>query len=331
MSGKDRIPIFPTRMALTTMKNRLKGAQKGHSLLKKKADALSLRFRSILGAIIRSKESMGEVMRLASFSLAEAKFVAGDFSHGVIESAKVAKVRVRTKTDNVAGVKLPVFEQYMDSVGSTFELAGLSKGGQHIARTRLNYIEAIKLLVEIASLQTTFITLDEVIKITNRRVNAIEHVIIPRIENTISYINSELDEMDREEFFRLKKIQKKKKASRAASEAKAALANAATKLAEDQAAQAAFAQSSAGAPAPAKPAKGKKGDKAAAAAAAPAPNYDIPEALREAATAPTNPFETDAPADTSAADTGMMSNPFITPEAHAGQDIVSQQDQDLLF
>ncbi|KJE91905.1 vacuolar ATPase subunit D [Capsaspora owczarzaki ATCC 30864] len=211
MSGKDRIPIFPTRMALTTMKNRLKGAQKGHSLLKKKADALSLRFRSILGAIIRSKESMGEVMRLASFSLAEAKFVAGDFSHGVIESAKVAKVRVRTKTDNVAGVKLPVFEQYMDSVGSTFELAGLSKGGQHIARTRLNYIEAIKLLVEIASLQTTFITLDEVIKITNRRVNAIEHVIIPRIENTISYINSELDEMDREEFFRLKKIQKEEK------------------------------------------------------------------------------------------------------------------------
>ena len=46
---------------------------------------------------------------------------------------------------------------------------------------------------------------------TNRRVNALEHVVIPRLENTISYINSELDEMDREEFFRLKKIQGKKK------------------------------------------------------------------------------------------------------------------------
>ena len=63
-------------------------------------------------------------------------------------------------------------------------------------------------------LQTAFVLLDEVIKITNRRVNAIEHVIIPKIENTISYIASELDEQDREEFFRLKKVQGKKKKDR---------------------------------------------------------------------------------------------------------------------
>jgi V-type H+-transporting ATPase subunit D len=55
------------------------------------------------------------------------------------------------------------------------------------------------------------VILDEVIKVTNRRVNALEHVLIPRTENTIKYINSELDELDREEFYRLKKVQGKKK------------------------------------------------------------------------------------------------------------------------
>ena len=71
-------------------------------------------------------------------------------------------------------------------------MAGLAKGGQQLKRLKANYQKAINLLVELASLQTSFITLDEVIKTTNRRVNAIEHVIIPRIERTLAYIISEL-------------------------------------------------------------------------------------------------------------------------------------------
>ena len=67
------------------------------------------------------------------------------------------------------------------------------------------------MLIELASMQTSFLTLDEALKVTNRRVNALEHVVIPRIEGSIAYIIAELDEMEREEFFRLKMIQKKKK------------------------------------------------------------------------------------------------------------------------
>ena len=100
-----------------------------------------------------------------------------------------------------------------------YDLTGLGKGGSNITKLKKNYSKAVELLVELATLQTCFITLDEAIKITNRRVNAIEHVIIPRIENTLTYIVTELDEMEREEFFRMKKIQAKKKRERAENEA----------------------------------------------------------------------------------------------------------------
>lgn len=69
MSGNDRINIFPSRMAMTLMKARLKGAEKGHSLLKKKADALQIKFRQILKKIIETKSLMGGVMKEASFSM----------------------------------------------------------------------------------------------------------------------------------------------------------------------------------------------------------------------------------------------------------------------
>lgn len=69
-------------------------------------------------------------------------------------------------------------------------------------RAKEVYAKAVETLVELASLQTAFTILDEVIRATNRRVNAIEHVVIPKLDNTIKYIMSELDEMDREEFFR---------------------------------------------------------------------------------------------------------------------------------
>merc|ERR1712122_105654 len=71
---------------------------------------------------------------------------------------------------------------------------------------------AVAILVNLASQQTAFKTLDEEIKMTSRRVNALEYVLIPKIEIIIHYINQELDEQAREEFFRVKKVVEKKKA-----------------------------------------------------------------------------------------------------------------------
>ncbi|KAI0928693.1 H(+)-transporting V1 sector ATPase subunit D, variant 2 [Taiwanofungus camphoratus] len=161
---------------------------------------------------------MGRVMQLASFSLAEVTYATGDISYLVQEQAKSASFRVKAKQENVSGVILPAFE--VDRVpGTDFNLTGLGRGGQQVLRSKEVYAKAVETLVELASLQTAFMILDEVIRATNRRVNAIEHVVIPRLENTINYITSELDEMDREEFFRLKKVQGKKKRDAEAAEA----------------------------------------------------------------------------------------------------------------
>lgn len=196
------------------MKARLAGAQKGHSLLKKKAEALQMRFRQVLARIVETKTLMGDLMKDAAFSLAEAKFASGgDFNQGVLQNVTKARIKIRSRMDNVAGTNIPVFECFEDGV-DTYELTGLSRGGQQMAKLKINYKRAIELLVLLASLQVSFITLDNVLKITNRRVNAIEHVIIPRYERTLAYILTELDELEREEFYRLKKIQEKKKAIR---------------------------------------------------------------------------------------------------------------------
>ncbi|KAF4970871.1 hypothetical protein FZEAL_9964 [Fusarium zealandicum] len=199
MSGAaDREAVFPTRQSLGIMKAKLKGAETGHSLLKRKSEALTnsfyRRFREITRRIDEAKRKMGRVMQIAAFSLAEVTYaVGGDIGYQVQESAKSARFRVRTKQDNVSGVLLPAFESYLTEGNNDFGLTGLGKGGQQVQRCRETYARAVEALVELASLQTAFVILDEVIKVVNRRgqssllrstvplltpdeVNAIEHV-----------------------------------------------------------------------------------------------------------------------------------------------------------
>ncbi|KJX92571.1 vacuolar atp synthase subunit d like protein [Zymoseptoria brevis] len=221
MSGKDREQVFPTRQSLGIMKSKLKGAQTGHDLLKRKSEALTKRFREITRRIDEAKRKMGRVMQIAAFSLAEVTYAVGNNSIGyqITESARNAKFRVRTKQENISGVFLPAFESFQKEGASEFGMTGLGKGGQQVQKCRETYTRAVETLVELASLQTAFVILDEVIKMVNRRVNAIEHVIIPRTENTIKYINTELDELDREEFVRLKKVKGFKEKAAAEEEA----------------------------------------------------------------------------------------------------------------
>lgn len=205
------------------MKIKLKGAQTGHSLLKRKSDALSSRFRSILARIRKAKYEMNDLLKGAALAMAQVNYAAGDISYAVREAAGSgpAQFQVQTRIENVSGVQLPIFEAHIlnttatnsanESTSQGQNLTALSRGGQQVQKCREANQRFLQSLLNLASLQTAFHILEEVIQVTNRRVNALEYVILPKTENTISYIISELDEQDREEFFRLKKVQAKKK------------------------------------------------------------------------------------------------------------------------
>merc|ERR1712032_561621 len=135
------------------------------------------------------------------FALAEVKYAAGDIKPMVIETVKKANKRVEARIDNIAGVKVPVFSA-VDTAETSSDSTGLSKGGQRIAKARTTFAKSVDVLVQLASLQTSFKILDEDIK-------------------------SELDELEREEFFRLKRSQDKKKKEIAAKEAEKKAAEAA--------------------------------------------------------------------------------------------------------
>ena len=150
---------------------------------------------------------MGSTMKEAIFSHTEAVWGAGEFNNQVIENVNpAASYKTKVLVENVAGVKIPMFDKIV--IESTDEsLVGLAKGGRAVAKCRETYRTSLDLLVKLASLQASLATIDEALRITNRRVNALDCVVIPRIRNTIKYIIAELDELEREEFFRLKKVQ----------------------------------------------------------------------------------------------------------------------------
>lgn len=198
-------------MSLIAFKTKLKGAVKGHSLLKKKADALVMRYRAIMSELRLAKLDATKLVKDAHFTVTSATFIAGDISFAVQESLKIQPYKTVLHVDNVAGVQIPTLRSNNDEAEVLNALAGLGKGGEQIKAARKTFRETICQLIKIASLQTAWVTLDIAIKVTNRRVNALEKVVIPRVQNTLDYIGSELDELEREEFFRLKMVQKKKK------------------------------------------------------------------------------------------------------------------------
>ena len=164
---------------MQTFKGKKVGAKKGYELLKRKSDALKKAFNEISKKVVATKRTMGRDYNECQLMMAQANFAAGDFGVTVRDSVKMkTNVRVVITSENVAGVSQPSFHcKGLDEENDM--LIGMTGGGQAIMKAKDRFTRYLKLLIEIASLQTQFVTIERVIKVTNRRVNALEFVVIP--------------------------------------------------------------------------------------------------------------------------------------------------------
>ena len=85
-------------------------------------------------------------------------------------------------------------------------MLGITGGGQTLQIARKQFFDLMKKIVEIAELQTAYLAVEECLKITNRRVNALEFIVVPKIEYVVKYIFTELEERSKEDKFKIKKI-----------------------------------------------------------------------------------------------------------------------------
>lgn len=209
MANTDRINIFASGTSYNFIKGRLTSAKRGHNILKRKSEVLQVNFREAIHSLIKERTNFMESLQEGFQMIAKAKYFCRNLAFSVLEDVNVAHIKVRTKQESCTGVTINVLECY-DDMGDDYKCVGLSGGGQEVNNVKRHYKSLVKKSIEMASLKVKYIMLEEIIKLTNIRINGLEYIIIPRLNNTILYILSQLEENDREEFFRLKLTQEKK-------------------------------------------------------------------------------------------------------------------------
>ena len=200
--------IKPTRSELLKTKKQIKLAKGGYSLLKKKRDGLILEFFDILKRAKTIRTELVEEYKIALAKINIARTLEGDLKVKSIAMAIHNIPDVNLTTKNIMGVKVPKIES--SEIKKEFMERGYGiYNSSAIDEAASSYEKVVQKIILAAEVETSMRKLLNEIEKTKRRVNGLEFVVIPRLDKVKSFIQLRLEEMERENTFRMKRIKAK--------------------------------------------------------------------------------------------------------------------------
>ena len=197
-------------MELKKLKARLSTAVRGHKLLKDKSDEMIRRFSEIIRENKRLREEVEEEIAatLKRFSLARS--LTPSYVAETAFSMPAVAVQVDCSTESIMGVDVP---KATVAVGQNEEGAGVPYAFSEITGEADEAVRAayslLPKMIRLAETEKTVRMLADEIERNKRRVNALEYVMIPQLNETIKYIKDKLDENERASIVRLMKVKSK--------------------------------------------------------------------------------------------------------------------------
>ncbi len=201
--------VNPTRMELLAKRAQIALAEQGRDLLKEKRNALWKELMQTARLAMRQSSELEQLASEARYALAWAEALDG---REVVQSAAFAarrQVSIEVAAANVMGVAVPVIERKKLARSSLQRGYSLASTSSRVDAAAARFEDELELVIELAAGELRLRRLSEEIRKTTIRVNALETILLPRLEAQRAYIESVLDEREREDMFRLKRVKAK--------------------------------------------------------------------------------------------------------------------------
>lgn len=198
--------VNPTRMELTKQKKKLVSATRGHKLLKDKRDELVRQFMELVVENMNLRQKVEKGLKAANmnFSLARAGMSREVLNTAMMASNKSLDIAVSTK--NVMSVEIPQFSTKSEISGNDIYSYGYAFTTGDLDEAVYSLSTVFEDMLKLAEIEKSCQLMAAEIEKTRRRVNALEHVIIPEAQENIKYITMKLDENERSTQIRLMKV-----------------------------------------------------------------------------------------------------------------------------